>query len=407
MRGTMLALALLLAVSNPAPGLRAETPGGRQLPLFPVALDEDFANARQTFDQVRNLILTHYYSSTLTEEALYRAAIEGMLAHVSPPDDAQLGALWSSAEYQRILDNLRGVQVSIGINSKFDPTDGSLTVSEVLPGSPADGVLQPLDRILRLDGTSLKGKQIAQINNLLQGESGTALDLTVVRDITVLKLHIVRRKFELQNIRVTEMPQQVALIEIRKITENVSQQLRSELEKLAARDLRRLIFDLRGNGGGLFIEALRMAELFLPEKSILLRTLRSSDKVETYVSSNHSPIEAEIVILVDKGTASSSEIFASSLQTHKLAQLVGTATYGKATLEETFELRNGYRVKFIVGALYNPRGRSWYKHGLHPDFYVEQDAEMHNKLAALPVQQRIEQDLQLATAWKLLLGRDD
>jgi len=186
-RLSLMVLACLLAGATGAVG---ETGAARQLPLFPVTIDDEFPEAARTFDEVRELILSKYYSATINEDALYWSAIKGMLAHLSPPDNPQLAALWSPAEYARILDTLRGVQVSIGIKSTFNPQDGSLTVTEVLPGSPGAGVLRPLDRIMRLDGIALKGKQLTvsevarriRCNYVLEGsvrKAGNRVRITV------------------------------------------------------------------------------------------------------------------------------------------------------------------------------------------------------------------------------------
>ena len=120
------------------------------------------------------------------------------------------------------------------------------------------------------------------------------------------------------------------------------------------------------------------------------------------MSSNAEPLQLDVVMLINKKTASASEIFATAMKAHGAAQLVGTSTYGKATLEETFELKNGFWAKFIVGAMYDPRGRSWYKSGVVPDFYIDQDVDLHAKLEPLGAQQRLAKDLQLNAAWRLL-----
>ena len=382
----------------------ADGPSAGQTPLFPVSLQQSLPLPGATFDEIRQLILARYYSTSITEEALYWAAIKGMLAHISPPDDKSLAALWSPDEYQQILDSLKGVQVSIGVQSKFDAADGSLTVTEVLPGSPAVGRLRAMDRILRIDGQSLKGKRIGELNSLMQGDAGTSVILTVVRDITVLEISLTRQQFNVENLGVSVLPDDIALVSIKKVSADIAKQLRMVLSELAAKNIRSVIIDLRANTGGLFIEGLRLAELFLPEKSILLRTLKNPEKVENYVSSNSDPLHLEVVMLINKKTASASEIFATAMKAHGFAQLVGTASYGKATLEETFELKNGFRAKFIVGAMYDPRGRSWYKSGVIPDFYIDQDVDLHGKLESLPVQQRLSKDLQLNAAWRLLKG---
>ena len=381
-----------------------DTGAPRQTPLFPVSLQESLPQPAATFEEIRQLILSRYYSTSISEEALYSAAIKGMLAHISPPDNPSLAALWSPDEYQRILDNLKGVQVSIGLKSKFDLADGSLTITEVMPGSPAVGRLRELDRILRIDGQSLKGKRVSQLNSLMQGDAGTSIVLTVVRDITVLDILLTRQQFELQNLQAIMLPDDIALISVKKISADISKQLQRVLSDVVARDIQRVIIDLRANTGGLFLEGLRLAELFLPNKSILLRTLKNPEKIENYVSSNAKPLQLEVVMLINKKTASASEIFATAMKAHGVAQLVGTSTYGKATLEETFELQNGFRTKFIVGAMYSPRGRSWFKSGVLPDFYVDQDIDLHAKLESLTAQQRLAKDLQLNAAWRLLKG---
>ncbi len=165
---------------------------------------------------------------------------------------------------------LNGVNASIGIKSSYNAVDGSLTITEILAGSPAESILSINDRILRIDGNSLKNRNVNDIDAMLQGASATNVTLTIVRDIKVFDITIVRQEFK---------------------------------EK-----------------------KLKIAELFLPEKHILLRTLKRSDTPQNYVSSNVAPFQFGIVVLVNEKTASSCEIIAGTLHDNKIAKLVGTKT---------------------------------------------------------------------------------
>ncbi len=371
-------------------------------PLFKVTLDRPFPAPAQSFDQVRKLILEKYYSTSITEEALYYAAIKGMLAHISPPSNREQASLWSAKTYDGIRDSLQGEQVSIGIRSKFDAKDGSLTITEVLPDSPADGQLEIGDRIMRIDGEALKSLAVTRVNEMLNGEPDSQVELVVVRDIEILRVKLTRHRFKLENLSVTRLPDNITLIEIHKVNKAMSENLREELEKLQAQKPSGVIIDLRNNTGGVFVEGLRMAELFLPDRRILLRTVRNPDKLQNFVSAQQTPFNMKLAVLVNKKTASSAEIMAASLQAHGRASLIGTSTYGKATLEETFTLDNDYRVKFIIGAMYDPLGRSWQDKGLSPDYYIHQQINNLPALAKLEAKHRLEKDQQLKAAWKIL-----
>ncbi len=371
-------------------------------PLFSVRLDHEFPEAEQTFEEIKNLILKHYYSDDITREALYWAAIQGMLRQISPPDNPELSKIWTSEDYEKVIQSLKGVLVAIGMRSTFNSREGSLTVTEVLPGSPAEAYLKPLDRILRIDSQLLKGKSLQAVNTLLEGEEGTDITLTVNRDIEVFDVTIKLQKFETQPLIITRLTDSIALVEIRSFTANVSRKLGAELEKLKNDGFRGLIVDLRGNLGGVFSESLRVAELFLPEKKILLRTVQRETGLQNYVSGNRQPFAFDLAVLVNSRTASSAEIVASSFQDHQKAVVVGTRTFGKAVIEKTHKLENDFRVKFIVAAMYSPKGRTWQGKGITPDFLVEQDENTLANLMKMHPKKRFAKDVAMITAYKLL-----
>ena len=371
-------------------------------PLFPINLDHEFPKARETFEEVKEIILENYYSDEITEEALYWSAIQGMLRHISPPEHPELAKIWTAEEYEKVLQALEGVQVSIGIKSSFNPQDGSLTITEVLPNSPATGVLKPFDRVLRIDSQPLIERSLEDVNSLLKGEEGEEIRLTINRDIEIFDIIIKRRKIETQTLIISKINDEILLVEINSFTSDLSQKLGDELKNYKGEGIKGLIIDLRDNKGGLFAEALKTVELFLPEKHILLRTLQRETGLQNYVSVNKEPFEFNISILVNDKTASSAEILASALQDHQKAFIIGTRTYGKGVFDKTFELKNHFRARFITGAMYSPKGKSWQGNGITPDFLVEQDDNTLTSLLKMEPLQRLQMDVAMITAYKLL-----
>jgi carboxyl-terminal processing protease len=397
-------LIFLFAAGTPAESFAEALP--KISPLFPVGLEHEFVEPAKTFEEVKQLILDQYYSEEITEQALYWAAIQGMLRHISPPELPDLAKIWTKDQYEEILNSIKGEHVSIGIKSTFNPKEGSLTVTEVLPDSPAESILKPYDRILRIDSKPLIGKSLAQISEMLNGKVKTSVELTVNRDIKVFDVTLTYERFPVKNLIVTRINDETALVEIKNFVENIAAEVKAALDALEKDNTKALIIDLRNNPGGLLIEALRMTELFLPEKDIILRTLKRETNLQNYISTNKAPYPFKIAVLVNHKTASSAEVLAGSLQDHNKALIVGTRTFGKGVFENTFTLKNQHRVKFITGAMYSPKGRTWQSRGITPDFLVEQDEKTLSALMHIEPVQRFVKDVAMITAYKLLQMKD-
>jgi len=394
-------LILLLLSAFGIQGKPVTTAGKHYPPLFPIQLKTPFPKPAGTFQELLNLVRDNYYSDDISEQALYRAAAEGVLRYVSPPQLKDRRNLWSSQEYNQILEALTGVQSTVGIKSNFNPADGALTVREVLPGSPAQSLLLPLDRIMRINAESLKGKSAQEINALLRGKPGDSVRFKVVRDIHILDVEIQLEVFKASPLRTVQLPDAIAYIALRKMAEGSAASVLKQIQALRGQGNQGLILDLRGNGGGIFAEALKLAELFLPARQQVVHTLQRGGKIKSFVSGNAQPVKLKLVLLVDHKTASAAEILAAALQGNGRAQVVGTASFGKATLEQTFKLENDYRARFIIGALYGPGGRSWYGVGVRPDLVVNASAKTRPAVSQ-PLHERLARDPQLLAAWRLL-----
>ena len=385
-----------------APLARGAEAGEAGKPLFPVALDVKFPRAKQSFEEVKELILKNYYSPEIDEETLYWAAIAGMLRRISPPDYPDLGTLWTKEQYQKILDALKGQEVSLGVEGQFTSEDGSLSVTGVLPGSSADGSLFALDRILRFDGKSLKGRTLEDAKAAMDGVEGSTVTLTVNRDLQILDVTLKRTKFRDANLLVTPLAPDVALVEIKRFSAGISGELKKELAKLEADQVKSIVLDLRNDPGGVFAEGVRLCELFVPEKGVLLHTYTRGGKLQNYLSSNPRPFRFQVAILANRSTMSASELVAGTLRDAGAAFIVGSRTRGKGVFETTYPLKNEFKVKFITGAMFTPAGYAWQGKGIMPDFFIDQDEKTVVALARLPVKERVSKDAAILTALKLL-----
>jgi len=189
---------------------------------------------------------------------------------------------------------------------------------------------------------------------------------------------------------------------IRLFSKGVSDALGGHLDKLAPEKTRGIILDFRNNGGGVLNEGLRCAELFVGKGKYLMRTVQHGGKIQNYVSISETPCSLPLVVLVNRNSASASEIVAAALRDEVGAPIVGTQTYGKATIEHIFPLQNGYRVKFTTGAMYSPKGKSWQRHGILPDYPVAQDVDILKRTAKLSASDRLARDSQLRVAHQIL-----
>ena len=371
-------------------------------PLFSTKLGFDLESAPEVFNEVRELILARYYSPELTEQALYWAAIKGMLRHISPPAAPTQGRIWTAEQYQRVLDSLVGRQKSLGVKSHFDPNDGSLTVTHVTRGSPADGRLQIRDRIMRIDGQRLIGGNLGEIESRLNAPAKGEVSLTVVRDIQVIQLTLAPTEHNVPSLESGLLDERTAYLRVTRMTAGVAERAIERLKPWITQGVNNIVLDLRGNEGGVFIEGLRLAELFLSVNTPMLNIVREGKTAQRFVSGNDNPLNINIALLTNKGTASAAEMTIAALVFAGRASSFGEATYGKGIMEQTFTLQNQMRVRFIVGAMYTPTGSSWNDRGIKPTHEVPAKKGQVNQWLALNLSERSKTDTQLRRAWEHL-----
>lgn len=378
-----------------------QAPAAKQqvvMPLFPVKIGFNFPDARSSFDQTMKLILEQYYTDSVDTETLYWAAIKGMLVHLSSPQMRDQQKLFRPVEGEQIRRTFQGKRASVGFDGNFNSNDGSLTITSIMTGSAADGVLKPFDRVLRIGNQILVGKNAAEIGALLSGEPGSIITLKIVRDIEVRDITLTLKEFTVDPFTLTVLPGDVGLIEIPLFTERLSARIGEELQALQAKGCTRFIFDLRGATGGVFKEGLDLADHFLPANQLIALLRTRAAGVQRIVTADKGAIEGTLAIIVNRNTASASEVFAAAMQHHKRAQLFGTRTFGKAVVDRTFELPNKFQVLLTTGVLYGPGGTSWNETGIRPDVEVPQSSAEYASVRKLPHAERASSDTPLRLA---------
>ncbi|MCM8528611.1 MAG: S41 family peptidase [Lentisphaeraceae bacterium] len=339
--------------------------------LYKISAPKEFKSGEKVFSEVMKIVKEGFYDTEgLTDDDLYYAAIKGILRRISPPESPTQGKIWSLADKEKVYGNLQEKKVFSGINSVFDKEEGSLTVKSLIDGSPAIGLLQEKDRIMRIDGKSLKDLSKDELSKLLSGEEGKVVKLKVIRDIEVLDIEITLKEVKIHNC-LKAVVEDTGYLRVKSFSSNISGEMKTHLEDFKKQKLKKVIIDLRGNTGGYFTEGVRSAELFLKKGTAIVSVLRSGSKRSDYYSTNLRPYTFDIAVLTNGRTASSSEILAAALRANNKAVLIGVNSYGKAIIEKPFSLSNGYLVKFSVGAMYTYDGQTWHEDGLSPDIKSE------------------------------------
>jgi len=321
------------------------------------------------FSDVIDLIEKNYVDPVDSEE-LIQKAIQGMVHSLDPhstylPRDA----------FASLQDDTKGEFSGIGIVITMQK--GALTVVSPIEGTPAhEAGMKAGDIIFKVDGDPTKEMTIGEAVKKIKGPKGTPVVITVLRpgSSKPVDFEIVRNVIPIESVRYISLQPEYGYIRIYNFTEKTVQDLKAALETLESGDipLKGLVVDLRDNPGGLLPQATGVADLFLEEGTIL--SIKGRLKKHTNVYNAHKNGSSRlypIVVLINGGSASASEIVAGALQDHKRALILGTTSFGKGSVQTVRPLRDGSGIKFTIARYYTPSGRSIQATGIKPDVELE------------------------------------
>jgi carboxyl-terminal processing protease len=306
-------------------------------------------------NQVLGLLQQDYYRKIDSKQLVNK----GLAAAVASLDDPY-SHYFSPADY-RSFQNQSNPHLS-GIGVSVQPAPHGLLIVEVVEGSPAARAgLSRGDVITRVGTTSLAGRSASLAGSLIRGPAGTSVTLTVLSGkhnhvVSLKRADIVEPVASGRVVTVHGV--RVGVVQLTAFTDGSGSELRAQVDKVLHGGARALVLDLRENGGGLLEEAVKVASIFIPDGTIVSTSGRAQARQVFLAKGGAISTKIPLVVLVDHGTASSSEIVSGALQDRHRAKVVGTHTYGKGVFQEIQPLPNGGALDMTVGEYFTPSGRN-------------------------------------------------
>jgi len=368
---------------------------------LPARAEDPFRDGEKTFLKARELLQKQYVNDKLSEDQMWRAATEGLFAGVG---NGKWDKLMSPAELAALNADLAGEMVGLGILISVQEQTGIVDIDGVVPGSGAQKAgLVVGDKILRMDGKSLKGLSRGEVARSMRGKAGTSVTLTVLRDAAIVTKVVRRSPFVLDAVIGTMLPNGVELVQLRAFNDRTPSMLKNELEKAKRESARALIIDLRNNEGGKYDSMLTCAGQLLPKGALVVTELGRGGIVSDKRTSTEPVLGGvPIVVLVDNATASGAEILAAALK-QAGAKTVGKRTFGKWNAQTLEDLGNGWGAKFTTIVFRAPSGALPDGKGLEPDLEVEADPRTVARANVMKeLDKRLAVDTQLRVAVNLL-----
>lgn len=323
--------------------LAAEEPANR---------DEYMASMRESLQRFQKVYqyLVFRYVDEINPEATIEAAIHGMLDQLDPYTDYYI-----EDEAESLDEMTRGEYGGLGMQVGQRGSDKRLTVIAPFEDSPAwRAGLLPGDIITEIDGQPTGEDKLSNIVSRMKGEPGTPVTITVERPgyESPMVYTLVRALITIQDLKfagIIDKEQGLGYVRLTGFSGKATESLREALETLNGQGLRKLVLDLRGNPGGLLREAVGVADLFLPEGALIVETRgRDNETLKQYLSENAPVFDGELVVLVNQGSASASEIVSGAIQDQDRGVIVGETTYGKGLVQSVMSLDSSSKVKLTT-----------------------------------------------------------
>ena len=330
-----------------------------------------YSKTKKGFDslyETYDTIMSEYYKD-VDSDKLIEGAINGMLESLDDEHNMYFDKKSKEEFDSELSGNYYGIGAQIQLTS-----DETIKITKVFDDSPAKKAgLKEEDVFVSVDGTSVKGKSATEVANMLKSDSVKTSTIVVKRNDKELTFKVTKENITLFSVS-SEMldnnGKNVGYLSVSIFGQKTYSQFKDALTKLEKQDMDSLIIDLRGNTGGYLSTVTNMLEEFTDKGNVIYQ-IQSSSGVKQYKTVKASDKKYKIVVLIDGGSASASEIMSAAMKEVYGATLVGQTTYGKGTVQTTKDLSNGSMIKYTIEKWLTPSGKNIDKEGIKPDYEVE------------------------------------
>ncbi|MFW6264377.1 MAG: carboxyl-terminal processing protease CtpC [Cyanobacteriota bacterium] len=341
-------------------------------------IDRQYVDA--TFNQVDwREIRNEYLNRQYTDKEEAYEAIREMLERLEDP----YTRFMDPEEFENMRIDTSGELTGVGIQISQDEETKQIVVVSPIEDTPAfEAGLTAQDIIIKIDGKSTEGMNVNDVVQLIRGPVGSSVTLTVQRGEEVIDFPIERARIEIHPVRarVESTPAgEVGYIRLTQFSSNASEEMREAIKDLESKGVKSYVLDLRSNPGGLLYSSIDIARMWLDNGKIV-STVNRQGQADTKQANNRALTNKPLVVLVDNGSASASEILSGALQDNERAVLVGTKTFGKGLVQSVRGLGDGSGLAVTIAKYLTPSGRDINKEGIVPDILVELSEEQQKEL---------------------------
>lgn len=327
---------------------------------------EDTYQSLKIFSDVLDIVQKDYVDE-VDSKKLIENAVQGMVSSLDPHS-----SLLTPDEFKELQIDTQGEFTGIGIHVTM--RDNLVTVISPIEGTPAyKAGIKAGDKIIKVDGKPTEN--LSEAVKLMRGPKGTEVTITVVREgeSKPIEYKLVRDLIPINSVKATMLQPGYGYVWVTHFRENTADDLVAALDQMEKSDrpLKGLVLDLRDNPGGVLEQAIRISDLFIDDGIIMTSKGRLQRHTQVYRATRSNPPRTyPVVVLINGGSASASEIVAGALQDSKRALIVGTTSFGKGSVQAIENLRDGYALKLTIARYYTPSGRSIQAKGVTPDIVV-------------------------------------
>ena len=359
---------------------------------FSISAETDIYKKIDLFGEVLEKINEEYVDE-INQSKSMDSAINGLLQSLDP-----YSAYMTPEIFKEMQTETSGEFGGLGIEVSME--SGVVKVISPIDDTPASKAgIKAGDFIVKIEDTQVQGKSLSEAVDLMRGPVGSSIELTVRRrgKKKALTFNIIREIIEIQSVKSDLLENNIGYIRLTSFNENSGQQIKDKIKDLEKQNVNAYILDLRNNPGGLLSQAIRISDFFLDNGEIVsTKSRKASENRKWFAKKGDLTKGKTLVVLINYGSASASEIVAGALKDHKRAIILGENSYGKGSVQSIIPLKNKGAIRLTVAKYYLPSGKSISEVGVSPDIEIYEEGEEFKI--------KTETDNQLSYAIKLLNG---